>query len=314
MRKVILPLLVLVLTLGIMSMFMMSAAGAASAPSVWTDKTDYAPGETVIVTATGFWPNEPIHFDAVGSPNGLRFAGNGVTDENGGCIATMQLPDDGDLVYVLTATGGSSGLTAQTTFTDPGTVHYSVVISPTTVSAGATTTYTITISDTLNQHIKGGNITIPSGFSGITSLSANVYDPTGKFRWAWTCSSTSSQITIKSPGGTKDLQHPDKKGRPWRVVVRFSATAPLTPGIYEWTTTCTGDGTPVLDGSQPTVNVISGVLTATTVVLTSSSAGNTSVVGESVTFTATVSGSGGTPTGNVTFLDGGGGLWATMST
>jgi hypothetical protein len=87
-------------------------------PAVYTERTDYSPGDVVNFSALGFWPNEPMHFEAIGSPNGNTLGIDSTTDNNGNCSAFMQLPNDWDQTYVLTATGGNSGLKAQTTFTD----------------------------------------------------------------------------------------------------------------------------------------------------------------------------------------------------
>jgi hypothetical protein len=83
------------------------------------------------------------------------------------------------------------------------------------------------------------------------------------------------------------------------------ATFTLSPspfvntGSYSFTATYVGDNFNATSTSPVDTQVVGK---ASTVVLSSSL--NPSLIGQSVTFTATVSGSGGTPTGTVTFLDG----------
>jgi hypothetical protein len=82
------------------------------------------------------------------------------------------------------------------------------------------------------------------------------------------------------------------------------STSSLSVGTHNITATYGGDGN--FTGS--TSNTVAQSVTskpATTTTTTIASSVNPSVFGQPVTFTATVSGSGGTPTGTVTFFDGG---------
>ena len=85
-------------------------------------------------------------------------------------------------------------------------------------------------------------------------------------------------------------------------VATFTTSA-LAVGNHTVTTSYGGDGN--FNGSLGTLTGNPEVINKAgpTVALTSSQ--NPSVFGQSVTFTATVSATGGTPTGTVTFLDGG---------
>ena len=86
-----------------------------------TDKTDYAPGETVIITGTGWLPGETVnlnvHRDNNNPPDTLYTA---VADANGNIQNSEMVVQESDLgnTFLLTATGQTSGYTAQTTFTD----------------------------------------------------------------------------------------------------------------------------------------------------------------------------------------------------
>jgi hypothetical protein len=90
-------------------------------------------------------------------------------------------------------------------------------------------------------------------------------------------------------------------------------TSALTVGTHTITTTYAGDGN--FNGSngtlnQQVINQIGGTATTTTLL----SSQNPSSAGQPVTFTATVTGNGGTPTGTVTFsVDGGAGTPVALS-
>src|SRR5439155_12535372 len=101
------------------------AAQAVAGAVVQTDKTDYAPGETAIITGSGFQAGETVTLQVVHT-DGTAEGGSGhapwavVADAGGGISAEWFVnPDDSvGSSFVLTAVGGSSSLTAQTTFTD----------------------------------------------------------------------------------------------------------------------------------------------------------------------------------------------------
>jgi hypothetical protein len=93
-----------------------------STATVSTDKADYAPGDTVKVSGTGWQPGETVllHFDETPTVcvNGHnRYA---VADENGNIFNDTYLIEQRHIgvSFLLTATGQTSGFTAQATFTD----------------------------------------------------------------------------------------------------------------------------------------------------------------------------------------------------
>src|SRR5919197_1538891 len=96
----------------------------ASAATVATDQPDYAPGQTVVITGSGWEPGEPVilvlHEDPELDPD-LQLTA--VADANGDFTNSDFIVDVFDIgvTFTLTATGDLSGLTAVTTFTDaPG--------------------------------------------------------------------------------------------------------------------------------------------------------------------------------------------------
>jgi hypothetical protein len=95
----------------------------AGGPSVTTDKTDYVPGDTVIVSGTGWQPNETISLlltesPAVHDPT----LWNVIADSLGAFVDRSFAiePSHLGVAFQLIATGAASADTAQGTFTDGG--------------------------------------------------------------------------------------------------------------------------------------------------------------------------------------------------
>ena len=94
-------------------------------PVVFTDRPNYFPGETALITGLGFWPNEVItlqviHIDDT-AEGGAGHAPWSVSADAFGNFESSWFvdPDDsGGSMFKLVATGSSSGLVAETTFTD----------------------------------------------------------------------------------------------------------------------------------------------------------------------------------------------------
>src|SRR5437667_186245 len=105
--------------------FLAALALPAGAATVATDKADYAPGENVVITGSGWEPGETVvlilHEEPQLDPD-LQLTA--YADENGDFTNTDFSVDVFDIgvTFTLTATGDASGLTAETTVTDaPGT-------------------------------------------------------------------------------------------------------------------------------------------------------------------------------------------------
>jgi hypothetical protein len=86
--------------------------------TVTTDKSDYEPGETVLISGTGWTPNEAValHID---DSNGIARWDASVTADPSGNISNSDFviqPEDVGLAFMLTATQGT--VTAWTQFTD----------------------------------------------------------------------------------------------------------------------------------------------------------------------------------------------------
>src|SRR5215213_3614847 len=92
-------------------------AGTSPAPTIQSDKADYAPGELVTLTGSGWVPGESVNIvvnDDVGQTWSRNV--NVIADPSGNISDSFNLPDWFVATYAVTATGSSG--TAQTTFTD----------------------------------------------------------------------------------------------------------------------------------------------------------------------------------------------------
>ena len=101
----------------------------SSSASITTDKTDYAPGEIVTITGSGFQPNEQVQLSLHEFPEeypDITFSA--VANQQGNFVAADFAPQviDLDRIFTLTAIGQFSGFTAQTAFKD-GAVNVKTV-------------------------------------------------------------------------------------------------------------------------------------------------------------------------------------------
>jgi hypothetical protein len=166
----------------------------------------------------------------------------------------------------IAVSGVVSPLSAQTTR------YYEVSISPTSVAAGSITTFTMVFtncnSDNLSlcggvgttnngngeQAIKSATVTVPTGFSAVSSLSVSATG--GK---TWTASLTGTTITLGFPNATNKISPGES------LTLTFNATAPpcsQPAAAYQWTTAAYHDTQNATAftrvGAQPSVSVTTG--------------------------------------------------------
>jgi hypothetical protein len=92
---------------------------AAGGPRIATDKADYAPGEVVTLTGSGWQNGEPVHIFVIDA-DGQSWSHDSSPDpvaKGGKFTYQFQLPNRIIVNYTVTAMGGFSGV-ATTTFTD----------------------------------------------------------------------------------------------------------------------------------------------------------------------------------------------------
>ena len=188
---------------------LLTAAGDPSDPNlatVQTDKEDYAPGETVTVTGSGWEPGETVSMQLHEDPlvHGDRTL-SAVADSLGHIFNDSFSPEEHDIGvrFVLTAVGQASGRTAQATFTDDR------MINSATVNGGATVTVA-----------PGGSITAAVN---VTTTS------TGGGGQNWF--STAWRIAMTPPPPTTCADTPDHT-TVGTFTESFSITAPAAPGTY----------------------------------------------------------------------------------
>src|SRR6266850_1394374 len=114
--------------LGVVLLAFGATATTVFAQSVTTDQSDYPPGSTVYITGAGFAPGETVQCQVLHIPdsgdNNTSTAHQPWTttaDDSGNISTTWDVPFDEDelgATLQLTATGQTSGLVAQATFTD----------------------------------------------------------------------------------------------------------------------------------------------------------------------------------------------------
>ncbi|KAA3630794.1 MAG: hypothetical protein DWP97_14545, partial [Calditrichaeota bacterium] len=132
--------------------------GAFLSAAIATDTSDYAPGDSVIITGGGFWAGESVEIDITNKFN-PGFGDNGepwtVTADGSGAIETYWIvpPDGVDQTYTLTAEGLSSGIYAEAEFTDANT-KLSFTVFPSEDVCGGTV---IDICAYLKENCGGGN-------------------------------------------------------------------------------------------------------------------------------------------------------------
>ena len=122
-------------------------------PTVSTDKDDYAPGQTVTITGSGWLPGETVVMvltenPVVCNPRTLT----SVADSIGNFVNTDFSPEVHHLgvEFTLVATGSTSGFTAQTTFTDGAPIVNSFTLdgSATVISVVAGSSITVAVNAT----------------------------------------------------------------------------------------------------------------------------------------------------------------------
>lgn len=135
----------IILAITLLSMVVGSVYVNADDAMIWTDKDDYAPGDTVTIYGSGFNADASIQI-TIQQPNGSIDYITTTSDADGNFTAYYTI-DNADPIGLYTITASDGTNTAITTFTDAPKVG-SVSVSPTnnTVNAGQSATYTVTVN------------------------------------------------------------------------------------------------------------------------------------------------------------------------
>ncbi|HET7456053.1 MAG TPA: MBG domain-containing protein [Gemmatimonadaceae bacterium] len=207
-----------------------AGAGNTGAATIKTDKADYAPGEIVTFTGTGWTPGETVSINLHENPtehaDKLLAA---VADSTGAIMNNQYAPEAHDVgvAYYVTAKGGTSGLIAQTSFTDGNDQKFGLTPSPSfTHAVGSCVAITITTQN------NGGNATDPAN-PRTFNLSDGGYG--GTFYSSSACTAPAiTSTSITSPAST--------------ATVYYTATVIGTPVI-----TVTAAGNPYSPAAANTV-------------------------------------------------------------
>ena len=203
----------------LMSFF--SALHAHAQASIATDKPDYPPGSTVIITGSGFQANEsitmqvlvidPLINDNLTAPDHRPYAAT--ADANGDLHTTWTVPLNGDEAYATlkaTADGQLSGLHAYVVFTDapaPPNLTSASITSPsgsaTYGAVGQSITYTVSAIRSTSGN-ESSTLSISGLPSGVTaafsplSLSFNSNTATASSILTLTIATTAAATTSSS--------------------------------------------------------------------------------------------------------------------
>ena len=260
----------------------------SSPASITTDKLDYAPGTPVVVTGTGFAPNETVsltfHEDphpATENPHTFTVT----TDANGNFTDQQYAPEDSDvgIAYVLAAVGGTSGYTAQTTLHDAAVKTALISVDK---SDCATNSTAFILGDTVCA-----NVAVTVNGSGTDTYFIQWYRP-GNVQVRQTSNTVSGNTTNTD---SLTLGGPNANVGTWTI------------------TTCAVSGSTCAINKTLDSKTFTAGQGSTNTALSSSE--NPASSGNPVTFTASVTRSAGTatPTGTVQFKDGASNLGSPVS-
>jgi hypothetical protein len=284
------------------------------AQTIQTDQSDYPPGSTATITGSGFAPNETVEVQVVNVTNpddtgAEHLPWEVTTDANGNFTTTWFVTDDeANTTLQLTATGESSHLVAQVTFTDAGgPVNLSVAMGGTSISADtAGGSYTPlsgpSITEVNKGNIQQGTIILnaPSGFVFDTTANSVTATVTGDLKISTNSSGngsslayailTTNTITIwvngKSTATACTIAWAGIKVRP-------TSATPLTNGFITETGTATftyntgsatnygplteisGTATRLAFGVQPSVTTAGNAISPSVTVMVEDQFGNT---------------------------------------
>jgi hypothetical protein len=203
-QLLLLPVLLLLITCNVFGQTSSSTSNTSVA-TVATDKDDYAPGEYVIITGSGWEPGERVNFTFEETPKPETCVNShdnhAIADANGNIYY------DGFLIkinhlgvhFVLTATGLSSGRVAKTEFTDAN-VNFTTSGLPSnvdvTVTYSGSATGSITFSTGNNGNAKSSNIPLSGNLT--FSYPANIIS--GGVTYALSSTTPNSPTTVPLTG------------------------------------------------------------------------------------------------------------------
>ena len=254
-----------------------STSGALSSSELYgfatvkTDRGDYAPGDPVTITGSGWQPGETVTLSFRESPN-IDTPGpfTAVADQNGNISDMEFAPDLNDvgIRFFFTAVGTSSGLQAQHTFTDGG-VATTTTLTCAPASGGPSGTWTCTASTVANNGsaVQGTISFTVSPTSGGT-VSPSDCGNQGPSNAGITCSTTFTQSGTGFPTITATFTPHDSGHQLSGSNATFTITPSLLLDVPNPASVAFGSSGPVTFTAHLTANggtAISGVTVTFTV-------------------------------------------------
>lgn len=125
---------------------------AQAAPSIWTDKADYAPGETVQISGSGFMPGARLTIKVTWPDGSVVYNGNAMVVGEQGCFQYEYPLGDGMAGQFQVEAIDEEGATiASCTFTDRIRTKLSLTLSPSTVCLGTNVQVVATLEKRLRR-------------------------------------------------------------------------------------------------------------------------------------------------------------------
>jgi large repetitive protein len=275
-----------------------SEIAAPPPPQVWSDKADYAPGETVTLSGANWAPGESVHI-RVNDDAGQTWSRDVdvVADENGAISDQFNLPTSFVAVYSVTATGAQSG-TATWSFTDS---NMRARLQPGTVTAPQTFTWEVRSNTTCGGSlVSSGSTSVDTNFTTIAQVtltqSLRITAPSIS-GWSFVNWTKGSTTVTANPGClTADSNNANQNDN-WSA--NYMQVADTTPPVIAPTVT----GTLGSNGWYTSdVSVSWTVTDPDSTVASTSGCGTSNVTSDTagVAFTCTATSAGGTASNSVT--------------
>ncbi|MFZ9386235.1 MAG: hypothetical protein ACO25B_00005, partial [Chitinophagaceae bacterium] len=191
----------------------------AGQATVMTDKADYYPGDTVVITGSGWWPGETVQLDIEHSTVSHGFTTLFATADANGNIFNNQFiiqPEHLGELFYLYAFGLSSGYFAETIFTDAtavtpasGGTNIPADKAANASSPAYTTLGDITVSEGRSSASNRGDFSAPGGTLILTAPAGWKFNPgIGSVTYTASNDITAATITVTAYTITVNLTIP----------------------------------------------------------------------------------------------------------
>jgi hypothetical protein len=174
---------------------------------IWSDKDDYLPGDNVILSGSGWKPNENVYLYAVDDTTEAWTYGSTVAaDANGGFIVdplfVVQLVQLG-AHFSVSAVGAQSAMQADVKFTDAGNFTYTPSTYTQTIADGASNNFLQNVTDPKNNDaLTASPVVTGSGGTPLPTSWVTTSVPSLSFPASSSDQTQSWTVTVTVPSGT----------------------------------------------------------------------------------------------------------------